>query len=217
MSYSTPIPGVPQYGQAALAAKTAYQNALARLNQQRGSTLRQYGFQGDIDQETGVVKNVRTDPSNQYGQFQQLNRSQAQRDEQARWAGVERGLGAGGGLAAQLRNDVRYDFGREDSELGQGLTESLAGFQDQQNQAAYSRDQALYQAELEAARMAIQEQMFNPANMSGLEYPAYGESPLRDPLGVSAKTAAVRKVLAAKQPAPKNTQTHYALARSYVR
>lgn len=30
--YSTPIPGVPQYGQAALAAKTAYGNALARIN-----------------------------------------------------------------------------------------------------------------------------------------------------------------------------------------
>lgn len=31
-TYSTPIPGVPQYGQAALAAKTAYQNALVRIN-----------------------------------------------------------------------------------------------------------------------------------------------------------------------------------------
>lgn len=163
-TYSTPIPGVPQYGQAALAAKTAYGNALARLNARRGSLLRSSGYAGDIDSETGVVKNVHVDGSNQYGGLQQLNRSQATRDEQAGWAGVERGLGAGGGLAAQLRNQTRFDFGREDSDFAQSLIANLGGLQDEQNSAAYERDSALYQAELEAARLAAQNEQFNPAD-----------------------------------------------------
>lgn len=166
-TYSTPIPGVPQYGQAALAAKTAYGNALARLNQRRGSLLRSSGFAGDIGADTGVVRNVRVDGSNVYGGLQQLNRSQAMRDEQARWSGIERGLGSGGGLAAQIRNQGRFDFGREDANFAQQLTESLAGLQDEQNSAGYARDAALYQAQLEAARMAIQNGDFNPADLDG--------------------------------------------------
>ncbi len=163
-TYSTPIPGVPQYGQAALAAKTAYGNTLTRLNQQRSSLLRKSGFAGDINAESGVVTNMRVDGSSRYGGLQQLNRSQAMRDDQARWSGIERGLGAGGGLAAQMRNQSRFDFGREDADFAQGLLESLSGFQDEQNSAAYSRDAAMYQAELEAARLAIQQQQFNQAN-----------------------------------------------------
>lgn len=165
-TYSTPIPGVPQYGQAALAAKTAYQNTLARINSRRQSVLRQSGFAGDIDGTTGTVKNMRVDGSNPYGALQMLNRSQAMRDEQARWAGIERGLGAGGGLAAQLRNQERFEFGREDSDFAQSLLDSLSGLQDEQTQAAFDRDQSLYQAELEAARFAIQNGDFNPANLS---------------------------------------------------
>lgn len=177
-TYSTPIPGVPQYGQAALAAKTAYQNTLARINQKRSSLLRSGGFAGDINSETGVVDNMRVDGSSKYGALQQLNRSQAMRDEAARWSGVERGLGAGGGLAAQLRNQTRFDFGREDSDLAQGLLEGLSGLQDEQTSAAYQRDAALYQAQLEAARMAIQNGDFNPADFSGLDYPGLGEDPI---------------------------------------
>lgn len=166
-SYSTPIPGVPQYGQAALAAKTAYGNALARINQRRGSLLRGAGFAGDIDSESGVVRNVRVDGSSVYGGLQQLNRSQAMRDEAARYAGIERGLGSGGGLAAQMRNQERFEFGREDANFAQQLTESLAGLQDDQNQAGYARDAALYQAQLDAARMAIQNGDFNQADLGG--------------------------------------------------
>lgn len=165
-TYSTPIPGVPQYGQAALAAKAAYGNALARINQRRGSLLRSSGFAGDIDSESGVVRNVRVDGSNKYGALQQLNRGQAIRDEQARWAGVERGLGAGGGLAAQFRNQERFDFGREDADLATQLLGSLSGLQDEQNQAAYGRDAALYQAQLDAARSAIEQGAFNPADLT---------------------------------------------------
>lgn len=187
--YSTPVPGVPQYGQAALAAKTAYQNTLARINQRRQGLLRSSGFAGDIDGETGVLTNMRVDGSSRYGALQQLNRSQAMRDEAVRGAGIERGLGAGGGLAAQIRNQERFDFGQEDANLAQSLLEGLSGIQDEQNQATYARDAALYQAELEAARYAIQNEAFNPADFSGLEYPAPGTDPLRLPPGTSKRRA----------------------------
>jgi hypothetical protein len=165
---------VALYGQAALAAKTAYANALARLNQRRSSLLRSSGFAGDIDPETGVVRNMRVDGSSKYGAFQLLNRDQAGRAEQVRWLGIERGLGSGGGLAAQMRNNARFDFGREDSDFAQNLTESLASLQDEQTSAAYARDRALYMAELEAARLAIQGGDFNPADFSGLDSGASG-------------------------------------------
>lgn len=194
-TYSTPIPGVPQYGQAALAAKTAYQNTLARINQRRQALLRQGGFEGEIDGETGVLKNMRVDGSSRYGALQQLNRAQAMRDESARWQGIERGLGSGGGLAAQLRNQERFEFGQEDANLAQSLLESLSGLQDEQNQAAYSRDAALYQAELGAARHAIQNEAFNPADFTGLEYPAPGTDPLTQPPGTSVKPAAKKPVI----------------------
>ena len=44
--------------QASLAAKTAYQNALTRINQQRQSTLRGAGYAADINPESGVVGNL---------------------------------------------------------------------------------------------------------------------------------------------------------------
>jgi hypothetical protein len=175
-TYDSAIPGGSQIGQAALAAKTAYQQALARINQKRGSALRQYGFQGDIDPTSGVLRNTRVDPNNQYGAFQMANRSQASRDEQTRNAALERGLGSGGGLAAQLRERGRFDFGREDAEIGTGLIEGLAGYQDEQNQAGYARDSALYQAELEAARFGIQNEDWSPTDYSGLDIPEYGST-----------------------------------------
>jgi len=192
-TYSTPIPGVPQYGQAALAAKTAYANTLARINQRRQSLLRQSGFAGEIDGESGVLKNMRVDGGNRYGALQLLNRSQAMRDEAARFQGVERGLGAGGGLAAQLRNQVRFDFGNEDSGLAEALLENLSSVQDEQNTAAYQRDAALYQAELEAARLAIQNQQFNQADFSGLE-------------GTPQQQAAAAAATAASVPAPTSSK-----------
>ncbi len=42
--------------------------------------------------------------------------------------------------------------------------------------AAYGRDSALYQAELDAARLAIQNADYGQADYSGLEYPVYGDT-----------------------------------------
>src|SRR3990172_1239383 len=106
-TYATPIPGAYGYGQTALAAQRAYGNALARLNQRRTSTLQTAGYRADINPETGVAQNLRTDPFNQYGQFQTLNRSQAERAAQARMAGGNRGPGTGGGHEGQHRKEAQ--------------------------------------------------------------------------------------------------------------
>lgn len=168
--YTTPIPGATGYESATLAAKTAYQNALTRLNQQRGDTLRQFGYAGDIDPNTGVVGNVRVDANLPYGQYQQSRQQHADQYQQAREASQDRGLGHGG-LAAHAITRLRSGFGADDASIGQGLSGALSGFQDQQNQSAYSRDSALAEAQLQATRDAIQQQMFNQANLDGLDVP----------------------------------------------
>lgn len=160
--YDAPIPGADTYATAALGAKTAYQNTLARINAKRGDTLRQYGYLGDIDPNTGVVNNVRVDPYNQFGGLQQMLRGNAGAVEQARFASEERGLH--GGLAHKALSDVHYDLGNASQQLGSSFAGALGGYQDDQNQATYQRDQALYQAELDAARLAVQNGDFNPSD-----------------------------------------------------
>lgn len=188
-AYETNIPGGSIYAGAALLAKTAYQKALARLNQQRGTTIRNAGFKADIDPETGMVKGLGVDQTSMYGDFQQLNRQQAQRDEQARWGAQERGLGSGGGLAAQLRNNVRYDFGAQDAKLGTDLAGALAGFSDQQVQYGQQRDAALYEAQLAAAREAQQNEMWSPTDYGDMELPEYGETAWDEDPGMANVTA----------------------------
>ena len=77
-AYETNIPGGSIYAGAATLAKTAYQKALARLNQQRGTTIRNAGFKANINADTGMVEGLGVDQTNMYGDFQQLNRQQAQ-------------------------------------------------------------------------------------------------------------------------------------------
>jgi hypothetical protein len=157
-----------RYATAALNATTAYQNALARINSKRSDTLRQFGYLGDIDPTSGVVNNVRVDPHNQFGGLQQMLRSNADEVQQARIAAEERGLH--GGLAHKGITDAHYDLGNASQQLGSAFSGALGGYQDDQNSAAYARDQALYQAELEAARNAIENGQFNPADFSDTNY-----------------------------------------------
>ncbi len=185
-AYETNIPGSSVYAGAALLAKTAYQKSLARLNQQRGQTIRQAGFKADIDPETGMVKGLGVDQTNMYGDFQQLNRQQAMQDESAMWGAQERGLGTGGGLAAQLRNRTRYGFGAQDAAFGTALQGALSGYTDQQVQAGQERDAALYQAQLAATREAQQNEMWSPTDYSDVDTPAYGP-------GIAAVTPPAKK------------------------
>lgn len=214
--YETSIPGASVSGGAALLAKTAYQKSLARLNDQRGTRLYRAGFEGDINAETGVIDNVRASQTNKYGEFQQLNRNQAMQDESLRNQGIERGLGTGGGLAAQQRSYARYGYGMQDAAFGRSLTGDLAGFQDQQTGAAQDRDAALYQAELAAAQAAQQNGDWSPTDYTGMEQPDYGGNfpdqgnnkpgTMKKPSMKSTNPFGLNRRQAASKPKPKKKQ-----------
>lgn len=146
------IPNAALIGQGLAFAKKAYEQALAKITNQRQTVSRGAGFTFDVDPETGVMRSMRVDPQSQYGGFQMLNRQQAARDEDARAAAMERGLGSGGGLAAQMRSNVRFQSGQEDANFSSSLTDTISQLALQQQEAKNAYDMAKWQAELDMAR-----------------------------------------------------------------
>jgi len=149
------IPGTGVYARAAEMAKTRYQQRVADLNQQRQRTFGEYGYAGNINDD-GLVENLRVDPTAKYGKLQLLNRAQAMQGQEVLGDNIERGLGTGGGLASQRMNDARFGWGDQDSQLGRSLDDMLAGYTRTQQDSRYEYDQALWQAQLEAAQAAQQ-------------------------------------------------------------
>lgn len=165
-TYDTAIPGASGYLGAALLAKRAYQNALASVNQRRQSTLSQYGYKGSVDAH-GQLGDFSVDAFNPYGQYQQIRRSNAMQSQDLYGQDMERGLGSGGGLAAQDQSNMRYGFGMTDKTMGQGLGDTLGGYANELTNAAYSRDAALWQAQQAAASSAADSGSFSPATEPG--------------------------------------------------
>lgn len=197
------IPGASVYGQAVALAKKRYQTRLADINKQRQSTLRQSGFLGDVDQETGLMTNLRTDPYNKYGGFQMLNRAQAARHDEMLGANLARGISSRGGLGAQALNDMRFDFGREDAEFGAGLNDALYALTRQQQEEKYTYDSALYEAQLAAAQSAIEAGDYG---YGGGDYGYdYGSDP--EPPAVAAPRPGIRPVTGAAKTTKKAGST----------
>lgn len=151
------FPGADVYAGAETAANTAYGNALVRLNQQRQSTLNQYGYMGDIDPNSGALTNMRVDPNNPYGQYQQTLRGGAQESEAATDDAAGRGLS--GGLAQQGQTQAKYDFGKATNALGTSLTDTLGGYDTSQTDADNQRVEAVTSAREQAAAAALQYQL----------------------------------------------------------
>lgn len=154
------VPGAAGYLAAANLAKLAYGNALVRINQGRSDTLRSYGYTGNIDAKTGVLGGLKVDPNNPYGQYQDMLHSGAQASSQAYSAAVGRGIGVGGGLAGSMQADVGRSFGQASQALGTGLSSALFGLQDEQTQAKFNQNQALYVAQHQAVQEAIAARQF---------------------------------------------------------
>lgn len=156
MSAMAPIPGASGYASADVMANNAYNAAVAQLNKNRLNTLTQYGYTGSVDPTSGVLSGVRVDPHAIHGQLQDLLHGQAVEDMQANLASEDRGLV--GGLAHQAGSELRFQHGSQDTHLGQDLTQQLADYQGQQQQAAETRDSSLWQAENDAANQAMSDQ-----------------------------------------------------------
>ena len=153
------FPGGDTYQNADLAAQTAYNNAVIRLNSQRQNTLQQAGYQADIDPTTGAYTNLRVDPNNPYGGYQQLLRSGAQQSEAAHSSAVGRGLV--GGLANQGDREAQYQFGGASNQFGTAFQQTMGGYDQSQTDAAGQRDQTMASNREQAAAAHLQYQMNN--------------------------------------------------------
>lgn len=168
----SPIPGAfgysnaPGYAEAMLAAKTAYQKSLAGINNKRQQAGQTYGYRFDIDPNTGTIRNMRVDPNNPYGLFQNMLQSHADEAKQAEYAAEARHLGSGG-LAAQGLTADKRSFGADSAQLGTNLMNTLEGLQQEQTGAAQQMNDAEYQSMLQATQWAIANQLFDTPDFGG--------------------------------------------------
>jgi hypothetical protein len=200
-TYSTEIPGAPGYEQAAALAQKAYTNAMGRYQQQRQQTLLKYGYNRDASGTLSV------DPNNEYGSYQQMLRSEAGQGEGLQRAQAASGWDTSSGYLGQQREDLAHAQGGEQAALGQGLTGDLTSIDQGEQEAAYNKDSALYQAQLEAAQRAADANQFNPADYSNLGQIDYGPP----------EPAAAVKPPAAKKAVPKKvTSAAHTVARKQL-
>lgn len=196
--------GAAVMGQMVAQGLAEYKKALARMNQNRQNTLTQYGYAGDIDAETGVMKNMRVDGSNPFGIYQKLRRGNAQQFEGLRDASMERGLGRKG-LGAQGVSNARWQWGEADTSMAQALTGTMSGYDETQQAAWQTYQNLLWQAQLEAARSSDPGGGYDPGDYYD-EGGDPGTSPVIQYVGANMaglRAQAAKQQAAAKKPAPK--------------
>lgn len=164
--YYAPPSGSVQSAEDYTAANQAYQQALARFNQQRTGLLQQYGYKGTVDPTTGMMTNVGVDTGNVNGQLQQLLGQQDQEDQNAEYSMEDRGIV--GGLANQAQTALRAGHSAQSSGLAQTLLSGLSGLDDQQLTSQETLNAALWQAQHGATTDAIGTGDYNPADLSSL-------------------------------------------------
>lgn len=167
------IPGSAGIGQTLNTAKYAYQQALSKIGLNRQNMLRQYGYQGDWDQNTGQMTNMRIDGGNQFGGLQTLLRSHAQDAQGA----VDNATGRNihGGLAHQMQSGLDWQHGQQDAQFGQQVANDMYGLTSDWRNANDTYNNALYEAELAGTRGAVDTGNFSPGDYSGIDIPAYGD------------------------------------------
>lgn len=169
-TYASNVPGAAGYTGAAALAQKAYENAMARYQRQRSDTLLKYGV------HKNAAGGYDADANNEYGQFQQMWKGEDAQNEHLSRAQAASGWGADSGYLGAARDSLSYAQGAEQAATAQGLQGDLSDVAQGEQGAAFDRDSALYTAEEQAARDAINRQEFNPADYGGIndEVP-YGE------------------------------------------
>ena len=183
-TYATPVPGVAGYAGADALATKAYNNAMARYNQQRTNTLLKYGV------NKGTDGSYQLDPNNEYGSFHQMFQNQAAQDEAQQRQQAASGWGGDSGYLANARDKLSYQRGGEQAAMGQALQGDIFNIDQGIQDAAYQRDAALYEATQAAAQDAINKQNFNPGDYSQVDQGVdYGQQPAPAPAAKAAKPA----------------------------
>jgi hypothetical protein len=142
---------------------------MGRLQNRRSQSMLRYGYTRDAQGNLGV------DPNNEYGQYQQMLRGEDQQSHQLARAQRASGWGAeGGGYLGAQQDELQHRQGGEQAQLGQAFSGELADISQQEQDAAYGRDAALYTNDQQAAERAIDQGNFNPADYSGIDVP-YGD------------------------------------------
>ena len=198
-TYSTEAPGALGSAQADLLAKRAYDSAMNRYQLQRGNTLSKYGYTRDAGGNIGV------DPNNEYGQYQTTLKGEAGQNEALQRRQAASGWDSGSGYLGAQQDELQHAQGAEQANLGKAATAELTSVDQGEQDAAFTRDQALYQNQLDAANAAANANQFNPADYTGIDQPGYGEIPNPQPAAPKkASTKAVpKKVTAAAHTAAK--------------
>ena len=149
------IPGASIYGQQYAQANQAYQQALAKIRNQRSALLRQYGYQTGPDGQLRVADN----PS---GLHQQMLASHAS-DLNA----LEDASNASGfqmGAANRALHDTRTQQQGQEGQQLEDLSGQLSDLTGQEADAGSQFNDTLYQAQLDAARQSIDNGDFTPAD-----------------------------------------------------
>lgn len=161
-------PYLGEYEAYAAQANSAYQTALARITQQRGSYLQGYG----LDEHGNAVAD------NPFGAYQQLMSSSAQAAEQAQAAGLGGGF-RGGGLSQQALQAAQRMVEGQTYQFGQQFQQGLQGYSEAEQDAGTGYNEGLMNKMLELTQRAAEDRAFNPADYSGISYDPYGDaSPL---------------------------------------
>lgn len=168
-TYATPIPGAPGYAQANLLARRAYDNAMARLAHRRSQSLLRAGYVRDAQ------GNLSVDPNNEYGGYQQMLRGQSAASHALDRRQQASGWDADSGYLGAQREDLQYGQGGQQAKFGSDLASEMFDIAQGEQDAAYGRDQALWQNEEAATQRAIENEQFNPANYDGIDVP-YGDA-----------------------------------------
>ena len=141
---------------------------MSRYSQQRSQSLLRHGYTRDAQGHLSV------DPNNEYGGYQQMLRTESGQTKHLERAQHASGWGEGSGYLGAQTDELQHAQGGEQAAFGQDFENELAGINQGEQDAGYTRDQALYQAQLEAAQSAINDGNFNPADFGGIDVP-YGD------------------------------------------
>lgn len=136
-----------------------------KINMQRGSLLGQYGY------TQGANGSVSVDPANQFGKFQSMMQQEGQANDQARFAQRASGWGGTSGYLEHAMGMLGQKNAAEHGQLGSDLQSGLNDLTGQGLDAQDTLNNSLANAQLTQAQLAIQNQQFNPADMSGVDVP----------------------------------------------
>lgn len=147
--------GVGVYKERQLNAEQAYQQALASLAAEQRNTFNQYGFEGDVDANTGAIT-TSINPNLQFGLIQQMLRGHNSGIKNIIENNSSRGLGTTG-LAKQRQNLLRFLQQGDVASIGQRFRGAIGNIQNQRGNARRMRDNEFSAAEEAQAYWMMQQ------------------------------------------------------------